>query len=311
MKKILLLAIPMVAALAFGIIRGNYAEVGGWIYHQAMATEASLYGFKEHQADIGDMTLSYYRNENPGKPVVVMLHGYSADKTVWLRFARHLTSDYDIIIPDMAGHGESPYSEEWSYGMPAQADRLSRLLKTLDVAAAHVIGNSMGGFLTATFAINYPQNTLSATMIDPAGVMSPEPSMMMKMLAEGRNPFIIHNRKEFDQFYAMTMEQPPIVPDIVLEAVGKKYESRREQLKKIFEDFHSSDYLEERLSELKAPAMLWWGDQDKLLHVSSVGVWQAGVPDLKVHVFEGIGHMPMVEMPGETADMYMAFLSDL
>ena len=311
MKKVLLLAIPLLLALVFGLVRGNYAACGKWLYEHAMAAEASLYGFDTEMVDIGDMTLALYHHKNPGKPVIVMLHGYSADKNVWPRFARHLTDDYEIIIPDMAGHGDSPYNAEWSYGMPAQAERLQRLLQAMNINAAHLIGNSMGGFLTATFAIHYPQMTLSATMVDPAGVMSPEPSDMFRMLAEGRNPFIVNTRKEFDEFYAMTMAQPPVVPDIVLEAVYEKYKGRHEQLNKIFADFHASDYLEERLGELKAPAMLWWGDRDRLLHVSAVPVWQAGIPQLQVHVFPGYGHMPMMEMPGTTAEIYRDFLSKL
>lgn len=309
MKKILLLAIPLLLALGFGVIRGNYAAVGKWMYEHAMAAEASLYGFTTEQVDIGDMTLSLYHHKNPGKPVIVMLHGYSADKNVWPRFARHLTDDYDIIIPDMAGHGDSPFNAQWSYGMPAQAERLNRLLDKMQVPAAHIIGNSMGGFLTATFAIEYPQRTLSATMVDPAGVMSPEKSDMFKMLDAGRNPFIVNNRKEFDEFYAMTMEHPPVVPDIVLEAVYEKYKSRQAQLQKIFDDFHASDYLEEKLPQLKTPAMLWWGDHDRLLHVSAVPVWQAGIPQLEVHVFKGYGHMAMMEMPGKSAEIYRQFLS--
>lgn len=308
MNKILLLAVPLLLVFCFGLIRGNYAATGQWLYDHAMAAEASLYGFTTEQVDIGDMTLSLYHHENPGKPVIVMLHGYSADKNVWPRFARHLTDDYDIIIPDMAGHGDSPFNPQWNYGMPAQAQRLARLLDRMGVDKAHLIGNSMGGFLTATFAIRYPQKTRSATMVDPAGVMSPQPSDMMNMLAQGHNPFMIHDRAEFDDFYAMTMEQPPLVPDIVLEAVAQKYIARRAELRKIFDDFHASDYLEEHLPELKAPAMLWWGDHDRLLHVSSVAVWQAGVPQLQVHIFPGIGHMPMMEVPAEAAQRYADFL---
>ncbi|WP_430461296.1 alpha/beta fold hydrolase [Thalassolituus sp. LLYu03] len=311
MKKVLLLTLPLLLAFSYGALRANYGSVGKWMYNNAMATEASLYGFTTEAVNIGDMTLSLYHHKNPGKPVIVMLHGYSADKNVWPRFARHLTDDYEIIIPDMAGHGDSPYQADWSYRMPAQADRLQRLLSAMDVKAAHVIGNSMGGFLTATFAINYPDMTLSATMVDPAGVMSPEPSDMFRMLAEGKNPFIIGNRKEFDDFYAMTMQHPPVVPDIVLEAVYEKYKSRRSELQKIFDDFHASDYVEDRLGELKAPAMLWWGDHDRLLHVSAVDRWKAGIPQLEVHVFKGYGHMPMMEMPGDTADLYHQFLSQL
>jgi abhydrolase domain-containing protein 6 len=311
MKKISLLILPLVLALVIGMLNGAYGRVGHWLYANVTDLEASAYGFEQSAVDIGDMELALYSNSNPGKPVIVMLHGYSADKDVWPRFAKHFVDDYRVIIPDMAGHGDTGFDASWDYSMPAQAKRLAALLDKLDIAQAHVIGNSMGGFLTATFAIAYPERTLSATMVDPAGVMSPEPSDMFKMLNQGHNPFLIHNRAEFDSFYAMTMAQPPFLPGMVLEAMSDKYIERRSELEKIFADFHSSDYLEEKLADLKAPAMLWWGDKDRLLHVSSVSVWEAGVPQLKTHIFNGIGHMPMVEVASEAADLYRDFLQQV
>lgn len=311
MKKYSLLFIPLISAFLFGLFQGAYTPVGQWLYEHATDLEASLSGFTQQQADIGEMQLAYYWHANPGKPTLVMLHGYSADKDVWVRFARQLTADYQILIPDMAGHGDSPFNAAWNYGMPAQAQRLVALLDALQLPQVHVIGNSMGGFLTATFAIQYPQRTLSAVMVDPAGVMSPQPSDMFRMLEAGKNPFFIQNRAQFDAFYAMTMARPPFVPSVVLEAVSEKYINGRARLEKIFADFHASDYLETQLPQLQAPAMLWWGDQDRLLHVSAVPVWQAGIAHLQTHIFPGIGHMPMMEVPAESARIYRDFLQGL
>lgn len=311
MKKVLLVLLPLLAAFLVGMYQGAYLPIGQWVYANATDLEAKLYGFEQRSGDIGEMELAYYIHENAGKPTLVMLHGYSADKDVWMRFAKHLTADYQIVVPDMAGHGDSPFKFEWNYGMPAQAERLAKLLDVIGIEKVNVIGNSMGGFLAATFAIRYPERTESAVMMDAAGIMSPQPSDMFKMIEQGRNPFLITDRKSFDEFYAMTMEQPPLLPGVVLAAIANKYQVRREQLHKIWSDFHSSDYLENDLDKIKAPAMLWWGDKDRLLHVSAVPVWEAGIPNLKTHIFEGIGHMPMMEVPKQSARIYAEFLAEV
>ncbi|MEL7401157.1 MAG: hypothetical protein AAFN68_11385, partial [Pseudomonadota bacterium] len=93
MKKTTLLFSALLLALVFGLIRGQYANVGHWIYANATDLEASLYGFEQTAVDIGDMSLALYDNQQRGKAVIVMLHGYSADKDVWARFAKHLTND--------------------------------------------------------------------------------------------------------------------------------------------------------------------------------------------------------------------------
>lgn len=311
MKKTLALTLPLLAIFLFGGLLSNYGEVGQVIYDKSMAIESSIAGLEAKTADIGEMNIAYYINDNPTKPTIVMLHGYSSNKNIWNRFAKYFTDDYQLVVPDLAGHGDTPFKEEWSYSMPAQAKRVVALLDELGIEQAHFIGNSMGGFLTARLAIDYPDKTLSAVMVDAAGVMSPEPSDLYKMIEQGDNPFLINNRQDFDAFFAMTMHKRPFTPDIVLEALSNGYISRRHQLEKIFNDFSQSDYVQDQLDMLIAPSMVWWGDKDRLLDISAVPIWKAGISNVQVHIFEDVGHMPMMEVPNESAQLYRAFLNSL
>lgn len=289
----------------------TYPKVGQLAYSVAMSSEALLYGFDKKRVNIGDMHLSLYEGGNSEKPTLLMLHGYSADKVVWLRFARHFTDDYHVLIPDMAGHGETGFDPQWDYRIESQAQRLTMLLDKLAIPEVHIIGNSMGGYISAYFAKAYPQRTLSATLVDPAGVESPVPSDMEAMLANGRNPFEIHSRKQFREFYAMTMAKPPWVPGFVLDAMAEDYQQRRPQLARIFTDIRSSTPLDQQLDQITAPVLLLWGRDDRLLHVSSVKVWQAGIPHSQVQIWNDIGHMPMLEIPAESARRYREFLQQL
>ena len=80
---------------------------------------------------------------------------------------------------------------------------------------------------------------------------------------------------------------------------------------KIFADFHEKDMLDTQLNEIQVPVLLLWGQEDRLIHVSSVDVWKAGINNIQVEVWEGIGHMPMVEVPKKTAALYQNFLNKL
>lgn len=51
-----------------------------------------------------------------------------------------------------------------------------------------------------------------------------------------------------------------------------------------------------------------WGREDRLLHPSSAQVWAKGLPQAQVQLWEGIGHMPMVESPVRSAQLYQQFL---
>tara|TARA_R110001592_G_scaffold24536_1_gene94419 strand:+ start:29175 stop:30119 length:945 start_codon:yes stop_codon:yes gene_type:complete len=312
MKKILLgllVGIPLV----FSILVAVYpVQMGQWVYDSSMSAEASIYGFSEQEIPIGEMTLSVYRNnKNLGsdKPSILMLHGYSAEKAVWLRFARHFVNDFNVIIPDMAGHGKTGFDANWDYTGPAQAARLAALLDRLQIHQVHVIGNSMGGFIAAHFARLFPDRTLTATLVDPAGVTSPELSVMGEMLAKGENPFQVYSREDFDNFYAMTMAQPPFVPSFVKAGVADRYKARQDELKVIFEDFHGKDLLDNELSNITSPILIMWGAKDALIHVSSAKVWDDGLPNSELKIWQEIGHMPMLEIAQESAAVYRDFLS--
>jgi abhydrolase domain-containing protein 6 len=54
-----------------------------------------------------------------------------------------------------------------------------------------------------------------------------------------------------------------------------------------------------------------WGEEDRLIHVSSVNVWKAGINDIQVKTWPGIGHMPMLEIPQESAGVYRQFLGQI
>lgn len=132
---------------------------------------------------------------------------------------------------------------------------------------------------------------------------------MEKMLAEGRNPFEQSSREEFYEFYSMTMASPPWLPRPVLDHMAQDYINSREELAKIFADFHDNPRLEPRLSEFDKPVLLLWGREDQLLHVRSVETWQAGIDHLQVTVWDGVGHMPMIEIPEKSAKRYRQFLT--
>lgn len=307
-----LLKIAAVALIAAGAVWTGvtYPKIGQLTYAEGGKLEARVYGFHETFVDIGEQRIAaYIGGPADARETVVLLHGYSADKQVWPRFARHLVDTYRVIIPDLAGHGETGFKPEWNYSAPAQAQRVALLLDKLGIQQAHIAGNSMGGFISAHFALAYPQRTLSVGLIDAAGIHSPEPSDLMRMLAAGRNPFIVHSRAEFDEFYAMTMAKPPFMPGYVLAGVAQSYMSRQAELQKIFEDFADHDAVDARLSEITEPTLVLWGRDDRILHVSGAEVWKNGLPNAQLVIHDGIGHMPMVEEPAEAAAVYRQFIS--
>lgn len=289
----------------------TYPGIGQITYDATTAIERTLSGLDTRRADVDGLSMAYDEGGPQDAPTVVLLHGYSADRDVWVRFARGLTDDFHVVIPDLAGHGDTAFVAGADYSAAAQADRVARLLDALDVDSAHLMGNSMGGFVAARFAVQYPARTLSVGLSDAAGVLAPEPSTMDLMLESGGNPFLLDDASDFDAFYAMTMAKPPFMPGFVEDALAQGYVERRDELAEIFRGFHHRGLLDDRLAEITAPAYVMWGSEDQLVDPSAAQVWVAGLPDATEVVYDGIGHMPMVEIPEESARDYRKFLEGL
>jgi abhydrolase domain-containing protein 6 len=308
-KSILFLLVAVMAGIAVWSVE-TYPRIGGEVLTLASRVETTLYGLHPSTVEISDSNLMTWQGgPNDATETVVMIHGYSADKTVWMRFASHFTDHYRVLIVDLPGHGETAFDQAIKYDSISQAQRVFQTMDSLGISRAHVVGNSMGGFIAAQMALLNPDRVQSATLIDAAGVASPTPSDMEQLLAAGSNPFQIHNRAEFDSFYAMTMAQPPWLPRMILDYMADDYIARRDSLAHIFKDFHQVDFLDARLSEFTVPVLVMWGERDRLLHLSMAAVWTNGVSNAELVTYPEFGHMPMVEAPAQSAGDVLTFLA--
>ncbi|CAM3678510.1 alpha/beta fold hydrolase [Nocardioides zeicaulis] len=287
------------------------SALAGRVYAAATQAEARAYGLRERRVDVGDASLAVLEGGPAGAPPVVLLHGYSADRVVWVRFARHLLKDHRVVVPELAGHGASGFTPGLGYSAPAQARRVAAVLDHLGIDRAHVAGNSMGGFVAATLAVDHPDRVTSLLLSDAVGVTQPEPSEAELAFREGRNPFLLDDVADFPDFYAMTMARPPFLPGFLRAAVAADYVARRDQLEEIFRDFHGVDPLDERLGEVRVPTLVVWGEEDRLVHPSTARVWADGIAGARTVTYPGVGHMPMLEVPSLAAADFRAFLSGL
>jgi len=275
----------------------------------ATAFESRLYGFRTKQQNVGEFSYEYWDSGPSDKPVLVLIHGFTADKLVWLRCAKYLTKAYRVIIPDIAGHGATEFLAGRGYGIPKQAERLNYFIKQLRLTTKPCIGgNSMGGFLAAQYARMYPNEVSKIICVDPAGVISPEKSTSQKLAEAGDNPFLMDDIKAFPRFYALTMAQPPFLPNLIKNAIAHKYVKRKTDFAEIFRDFFApEDMLNGKLNEISCPILLLWGAKDQLIHISAAEIWQSETNGITV-IWDDLGHMPMMEAPKQCAKEMLRFL---
>lgn len=305
MKRLLkfLLLITVVLTAVFFLYPEGVVKAGHW-------KERSASGLEIKTKTIDDHTITYLERME-GKPNIVLVHGFGADKTSWTRMTQHLAG-YRLLVPDLGGHGDTTYKPDADYSISGQATRLRELLKQLNVKKPHIIGNSMGGNIVGYYAATWPTEIASVTFVNNAGITAPTDSPFVTALKAGKNPLIINKAEDYGQLIDFIFTEEPWIPSHIKTYLGEQSIARKPKNEKIFNDLRAKPAaLEPLLSKITAPAYVIWGDDDQVFHESTVGVMKTHLPSLRVSMMTDCGHAPMLERPAETAKLYSEFIQSL
>ena len=257
------------------------------------------------------LTYVYLESENTDADTLVLLHGFGADKDNFTESAPYL-KDFHLIVPDHIGFGESSKPNPADYTPTAQAKRLHELFSELNLdRKIHMGGSSMGGHIAMTYAALYPAEVKSLWLLDPGGVWSAPKSEVMEIIEEtGKNPLTAKTEDEFRDVFDIVMSEPPFVPGFVLDQMAKKRIDNFELEQDIFVQI-KSDSVEERVTGLETPTLLVWGVEDRVLNVGATDVLEQLMQNVTTIKMEGIGHLPQLEAPKQTAEDLKAFIAGL
>lgn len=308
MKKFLLIVLAVLIAVPAVV----YFFMPATLYSITQNRERERAGLELKYIRVDDHTFPYLEGGNRNAETLVLLHGFASEKGHWVLFARYM-KNYHVIIPDLPGFGENTRITEQSYDVSAQADRIKKFLDLINVKKCHIAGNSMGGNIAALFAARYPDMTASVVLLDTGGVIEPVESELRKELKKGINPLVAGNEKEFDRLMKFVFVKPPFIPRPVKKLLADKAAQNGPFNEKVFRDIVQKPAIltPDILGKIKAPVLIIWGDSDRILHISSVSVLKKGIHNSTVRVLENCGHSPMLERPGDTAELFLEFYAGL
>lgn len=104
-----------------------------------------------------------FKTFGEGKPLLI-LHGLFGSLDNWQTLGKQLAETHKVYLVDLRNHGKSPHSSEFSY--EEMAKDVAELIQDEQLNKVSIIGHSMGGKTTMTFAVEFPQFVEKLVIVD-------------------------------------------------------------------------------------------------------------------------------------------------
>jgi pimeloyl-ACP methyl ester carboxylesterase len=240
------------------------------------------------------MQLAYTR-QGQGT-LLVLIHGYPLDHTIWDDVVPLLSPTFDLILPDLRGFGASASSDQPATLADFAAD-IARLLDSLNIQQAALAGHSMGGYVALAFARAYPTRVRGLGLVS-SQVLADTPEgkegryktaasvaeIGVGVVAEAMTPKLSADARVQSIVRALIQKQTPAGIIGALKAMAERADST------------------DLLSAMQFPVVLIHGEADALIPIERARAVESALLQSRMFALKNVGHLPMMESPQETAE---------
>ncbi len=253
----------------------------------------------------------HYRIEGEGEPLL-LIHGTGASLHTWDDWVEVLKKDFQVIRLDLPAYGLTGPSPEGNYTYEYYAGFINSFLEQLGISRCHVAGNSLGGGITWTFALLYPDKADKLILVDASGFPKDGKSPWIFRLAKNpiAGPLMKNLTPRF--IFQSNLEAVYHQDSLISESLVDRYFdlARRAGNRDAFVDrskVHNPDRTDQ-LAQIENETLIMWGAHDDWIPVGDATKFDQALPNSSVVIYENAGHVPMEEIPQVTARDARRFL---
>jgi len=260
-----------------------------------------------------DSSSLHYIRRGQGDPVI-LIHGMAASLHGWNWLVPALAANgYSALALDLPGHGDSPKPDDpGQYTIESFYTSLDAWIDSQDFAAPPVlVGHSLGGYLSLSYAVRHPVQVRALVLIDP-----------------------LYNLEQLSPFVRMLRHRPAIsekalhlIPERVISALLSWDPTRSEDHPRDARQQIAADYkrasshivyipaslqdLTPLLSQVTLPSLVIWGEKDLTLRPDSFPALAEALPNALSRAIRGAGHQPHIGQPTLVNRLALDFLASL
>jgi len=254
------------------------------------------------------------RGLRDGKPLV-LIHGSNASLFTWEPWAKRLEDTFRVITVDLPGHGLTGAVPNRDYSEDGMVKFVGEVADALALQRFAVGGNSMGGRVAARFAEVDPARVTHLILVDASGLPSKQDDRTPLAFWLLRTPVINRMllRVAPRSIVALGLNEAFVHRDIISDAMvdsywelGRMEGTREATLARI--NAPSKSGVQAHIADIKAPTLILWGEEDRLVPVDVAHAFQAAIPGSKLIIYSKTGHGPQEEVPEPSARDVRQFL---
>ena len=246
-------------------------------------------------------TLIAFERRGTGAPMV-LLHGYPLDHTIWEPLVPMLEKDFDLILPDLRGFGDSQ-AMGTNLVMADYAADVAGLLDQLNIQKAAVAGHSMGGYVALAIARAYPSRVLGLGLVS-SQVLADTPENKAGRYQQA-NAIMANGVKDVAESMSAKLSNRPDLQAWLKDLILKQSPAGLAGALRAMAERPDSTSL---LAGFDYPIVLVHGLVDALIPVERARSVKTAVPGAHLTEIPDTGHMAMMEAPQKTADALKALL---
>ena len=237
------------------------------------------------------------RDFDPALPTIVFLHGAGFDHSAWVLLARSFAHHgFGVLAPDLPGHGRS--AGEPLTSIAALADWTAALIEAAGARTARLIGHSMGSLIALETAARHPDKVTGIGLIAIAAPMRVSDDLLNAAKANDHGAVDMIAIWGYGQRATLGGSETPGL--WMLGGAERTLEHAAPGV--IFADLFACDAYADGLTaaaKVTVPAVVILGSRDLMTPAKGGKALAAAVPNARVTVLEGAGHMLMSERPDE------------
>ena len=253
---------------------------------------------------------------NKSGPVLVLVHGSNASLFTWEPWVARLGNDYRIVTMDLQGHGLTGAVPNGDYSQEGMVKFVDEVVTKLGISKFALGGNSMGGGVVARYAEEHPDKVTALILVDAGGEPGktgdhvPLAFKLARMPVLNKLLLFITPRSIVKEGLNDAIVHKEIITDKMIDQYWEfaRMEGSRQANAARFALPFTND-VKEHIGDIKAPTLILWGEQDHLIPVESAHAFHKDIPGSKLIVYPATGHIPMEEVPDQSAADVRAFLT--